>query len=884
MHKSCLFKSSIGSFALLFLTWGIAFAQTVPLPEETLGFKVGADYHLVTYEQALAYFKALEAASSRIKLFEMGKTAMGKPMIYAVISSEDNMAKLDHYKEISQKLALVRDLTDDEANRLAAEGRAVVWIDVGIHASECAPAQAAIQLAYDLVTAEDPETRLIRENTILLLVFANPDGMQMLAEWYLPNVGTPYETSSMPWLYHMYAGHDNNRDSYMNNLPETRNITRAINREWYPVILYDHHQTAPFPARIWIPPAAEPTNPNLHPLFIRGKNLVGSAMAYDFDRKGQEGAISRIVFDFIYPGYEDSFCDFFNVISIMTEIAHYRYATPHFYTVSDFPEDYKDFTIGAFYPSPWKGGWWRLKDGIEYALTASRSVLRTASVYREVFLFGKYQMGRDTIALFEREPPYAWIIPQAQHDPTAACRLIDNLIFAGIEVYEAGESFVCDGVSHEKGTWVIPMNQPFARFVKAIFEEQDYPDLTKYPNLWQGIVRPQSLADIFLPPYDLAGWTLPYQMGVKALPANSPLGAGLVAIDKTAYPEAKVAESAGQAYLISSATNNSFIAANRILQKGGRVSRIKEPAKIGGQSYPAGTFVISTRNVSRPFMDSLASELNLPVMGIETQLNAPSFSLRSPKIALYQSWSASSDEGWTRWLLEQYEFPFVNIHDAEIRAGNLKNRFDVLIIPSMSTDAIVNGHEKGTMPPRYVGGITEAGVRNIKKFVEDGGTLVALNSGCAFALEQLGLPVSDVLANLRSAMRRYDPQQGESRREPPKFACPGSLLRMEFDTRHPVAYGMPEEGSGMFYRSAAFDILPTFEEKKAAAIAKYSEKDLLMSGYLLGEQYLQNKTAAAEVPLGKGRVILLGFAVQNRGQTHGTFKLLFNSLFYPAMQ
>ncbi len=884
MDKIYFSRPIIGFLILFFIAWGVTFTQTIPSPEEILGFTVGTDYHLASYEQAIEYFRSLEAASPRVKLFEMGKTSMGKPMIYAVISSEENMAKLDRFKEISKKLALAKDLTDEGAHRLAAEGRAVVWIDVGIHASECAPAQSAIQLAYDLVVSEDPETRLIRENTILLLVFANPDGMQLLAEWYLPNVGTPFEISPMPWLYHLYAGHDDNRDSYMNNLAETRNITRVVNREWYPVILYDQHQTAPFPARIWIPPAAEPTNPNLHPLFIRGKNLVGSAMAYDFDRKGQEGAISRIVFDFIYPGYEDSFCDFFNVISIMTEIAHYRYATPHFYTVDDFPSEYKDFTIGAFYPSPWKGGWWRLKDGVEYAITASKSVLHTAAVYRETFLYGKYLMGRDTVALFEKEPPFAWIIPQDQHDPTAACRLIDSMILAGIEVYQAEKPFVCDGVSHKQGTWVIPMNQPFSRFVKAIFEEQAYPDLTKYPNLWQGIVRPQNLADIFLPPYDIAGWTLPYQMGVNVLAANSPLEASLVSIQKAALPETKVAGKANYAYLISSRTNNSFVAVNRILKKGGQVFRIKESLKIGDQSYPPGTFVVPCQGVSGSFMDSLVEELNLSIKGIEKHLNTTLFSIKEPRVALYQSWTASTDEGWTRWLLEQYEFPFVNIHDAEVRAGNLKARFDTLIIPSMSTGAIVNGHEIGTMPSRYLGGITGAGVRNIKKFVEDGGILVALNSACLFALEELGLPVNDALKNLRSSGRRYDPEEAESRPGPPKFACPGSILRMEFDTRHPVAYGMPEEGYGMFYRSAAFDILPTFEEKPAVAISKYSQADLLMSGYLLGEQYLHNKASAADVPLGEGRVILLGFAVQNRGQTHGTFKLLFNSLFYSIMK
>ena len=876
MPKSRPFLSRLltGTLIFLVMSWGILFAQNVPLPEKILGFKVGADYHLATYEQALRYFQALEVASSRIKLFEMGKTAMGKPMIYAVISSVDNITKLDHYKKISQKLALAKDLTDGEAHRLAEEGKAVVWIDVGIHASECAPAQSSIQLAYDLVTAEDPESRLIRENTILLLVFANPDGMQMLAEWYLPNVGTPYEISSMPWLYHLYAGHDNNRDSYMNNLPETRNITRIVNREWYPVILYDHHQTAPFPARIWIPPAAEPTNPNLHPLFIRGKNLVGSAMAYDFDRKGQEGAISRVVFDFIYPGYEDSFCDFFNVISIMTEIAHYRYATPHFYTVNDFPEEYKDFTLGAFYPSPWKGGWWRLKDGIAYALTASKSVLHTASIYRERLLYGKYQMGRDTIALFEKEPPYAWIIPQDQPDITTACRLIDNLIFAGIEVYETQESFVCDGISHKQGTWIIPMNQPFSRFVKAIFEEQAYPNLTKYPNLWQGIVRPQSLADVFLPPYDLAGWTLPYQMGVKVLAANSPVKTGLTPIEQATHPEAEVSGKAGYAYLVSSGANNSYIAANRILKMGGQVLRTQESIVVGGETFPPGSFVIPSRSVSASFMGPLAEELNLPIKGIDSRINTKTHSLKSPKVGLYQSWSASSDEGWTRWLLEQYEFPFVNIHDAEVRAGNLNSRFDVIIIPSMSTDAIVNGHEKGTMPPQYVGGITESGAANIKKFVEDGGTLVTLNGGCLFALEKLGLPVNDALKDLRG-----------SRRQPnTEFACPGSILRMEFDTRHPVAYGMPKEAPGMFYRSAAFDVHPAYGKNPAKAIAKYSKNDLLMSGYLLGEKFLRNKTAAVDVPLGEGKVVLLGFAVQNRAQTHGTFKLLFNSLFYATMR
>ena len=883
LKKNFHFFRVLLTFFLVFLLGiGISFAQKVPAPEEILGFKVGADYHLVDYKQALEYFSTLEKASPRMKVFEMGKTEMGKPMIYAVISSEENMANLERYKEISRKLALAKGLTDEEAKRLAAEGKAVVWIDVGIHASECAPTQHAIQLAYDLVTDEDSETRFIRDNTILLLVFANPDGMQLLADWYHPNVGTPYEVSRMPWVYNKYVGHDNNRDSYMLNMKETQNITRIVNQEWFPVVLYDHHQTAPFPARIWLPPAAEPTNPNLHPLFIRGKNLIGCAMGYAFDRKGQTGAISRVNFDFIYPGYEDTFCDFFNVISIMTEVAHYQYATPRFYTVNDFPEAYRDFTIGAFYSSPWKGGWWRLRDGVEYSLTASKAVLHTAALYREMFLYGKYQMGRDTIAKFRKEPPHAWIIPQDQWDPPVAARLLNNMIYSGINVYSAREFFVSDGISYPAGTWVIPMDQSFALFVKAVFEEQVYPDLTKYPMLWQGIVRPQNFPNAYLPPYDMAGWTLPYQMGVKVTAANTPLEVSLEPVEKAVPPAGKVKKGAGYAYLISPKENNSFIAINRILKKGGRVIRAKESFSLGGKSYPPGTFVVLSNSISRSFMEGLAKELFLTIGGTGGQVSAKTYRLKAPRVAFYKSWTGSKDEGWTRWIFEQYEFPFKNIFDAEVRAGELGKRFDVLVIPSMSTDDIVNGNSQGSVPPQYVGGITEAGVRNIKKFVEEGGTLVTLNSGCLFAIDKLDVPVSDAQKEVGPIRRRGYDQEGAA--QPTKFACPGSVLRMEFDPKHPVAYGMPEEAPGMFYQSTAFDILSSFGEKQPVAVVRYAGGDLLMSGYLLGQKYLQKKTAVVEVPLGKGKVILLGFAVQNRAQPHGTFKLLFNSLYYGVAQ
>jgi len=566
----------------------------------------------------------------------------------------------------------------------------------------------------------------------------------------------------------------------------------------------------------------------------------------------------------------------------MTETAHYRYATPRFYTVNDFPEQYRDFTIGVFYPSPWKGGWWRLRDGVEYCLTASKSVLHTAALFREMFLYSKYQMGRDNIARFRKEPPYAWIIPKAQWDTPTAARLLNKMIFAGIDVYKAEKPFISDGISYPAGTWILPMNQPFALFVKAVFEEQAYPDLTKYPTLWQGIVRPQNFPDAYLPPYDMAGWTLPYQMGVKVLAANTPLEVRLTPVKKAVPPAGSVERGVGYAYLISPKTNNSFIAINRILKEGGQVLWAKETFRAEGKSYPPGTLIVLSKSVSRSFMDSLAKELFLTIGGTGSRVAVKTYKLKAPRIALYKPWTASMDEGWTRWLLEQYEFPFANIYNAEVRAGELEKKFDVLVIPSISTDIIVNGHKPGIIPPQYVGGITNSGVRNIKKFVEEGGTLVTLRQGCLFAIDKLGLPVSDALKDLRPPPRRFYAQAGEDKLKPPKFACPGSILRMEFNSKHPVAYGMPEEGPGMFYRSTAFDLLSSFEAKMPVAIAKYPEESFLMSGYLMGEKYLQRKAAAVDVPLGKGRVILLGFAVQNRAQPQGTFKLLFNSLYYGA--
>jgi hypothetical protein len=840
----------------------------VPAPEEVLGFKVGADYHLATYTQAIQYFKVLASHSDRIKLFDMGRSSTGLTMTYAVISAPENLAALDRYKDIMRRLSLAQ-ASPDEARGLAREGKAVIYIDGGLHASECAPAQHNIQLAYNLVTARDERSLRILRDVILVLVFPNPDGMNMLAEWYLPNVGTPYEISPMPHLFHKYAGHDNNRDSYIGALVETRNLNVLVNKEWFPVILYNHHQTAPFPARIWTPPNSEPTNPNVHPLIVRWQNLIGSAMGAAFDAEGKEGAISRILFDTWYPGYMTQVQDSHNIISILTETALYEYATPHFYTVQDFPQAYQDLTMSAFYPNPWKGGWWRIKDAVDYCLTASLAVLETGSKFREELLYNKYVMARDVMSRFTHEPPYAWIIPQRQRDLPSTVLLLERMSQLGIDIYRADEPFTSDGLTHPAGTYIVPLSQPFGLFFKNVFEEQHYPDLRKYPDLWQGIVQSKKFEAAPLESYDMMGWTLPYQFGLDAVAAQTPLSVRMSPVDKPAWPAVRVPDHPGYGYLIGHETNNSLAATSRLLKLGARVAWAKKGFPLRATEYPAGTIIVPAgAGVTPAVMNRIAADLGVTISPCPDKPKVETLDLRAPRLGVYQSWVPSEDEGWSRLILEQYEIPYTTLHDADIRAGNLRSNYDVILLPdAWSVELLTQGFPTGMMPPSFAGGLTVNGVRNLKTFAEEGGTLIFLNSVSNLALEAFGLPVRNVLKNVK--------------RE--EFVCDGSLLRLNFDVSQPIAYGLPAEAAGVFSNSCAFEVMPSFEAKKETrSVAKYAGEALLMSGYIYGEKLIQNKSAVLDVPLGQGRVILLGFPVQFRAQPYGTFKLLLNAVFYGA--
>jgi len=831
-------KPVVPASALFLLFSAAALAQNLPSPESVLGHKPGDDFYLANYDESREYFRKLAAASDRVKIVNVGKTTRGLDWEIAIISSPKNLAQLDKYKDISHRLALGRGLDDATAKALSREGKAIVHIDGGLHSTEVAGAQHSIALAWKLVsTKNDPQIDAILDNVILMLwPTLNPDGQNEVVSWYRKNLGTPYEVSPLPDLYQEYVGHDNNRDGYMNNMLESRDVTRT-ELEWDPVIFYCQHQTAPFPARIFIPPFVEPISSNIHPLMARWLNVLGMNMAAYLDGHDMPGAIHRTGFDNWYPGFLDFTHIFRNSISFFTETALYRYATPHFYTVDEFPKDRAGLRSEVFYSSPWKGGWWRLADAVHYMEGASMSVLDTAARYHEELLFNRYQAARDNISRFQKEPPYAYIIPREQHDGPEAAALVEKLMTNGIEVHVATQPFAASGRQY-KDAWVVLMDQPFSPLVKELFEAQ------RYPEIRDGSNGPP------IRPYDVAGWTLPLQMGVETAVVTQPVTPAqrqtLRLLAKSESIPGTV-QGTGSVYLLSRQTNQSFAALNAALDAGAQAS-------VG-----ADQFILS--GLARERMAQLAAKQSVTLQAADKSTGNP-VTTKKPRVGLYRSWNAAIDEGWTRWILENYGFSPTGLRNGDVQSGHLLERFDTILIPDAMPRAIADGFAPGTVPGEFAGGLGETGITALRAFVHGGGTLIAFNNASLFAIEALNLPVTNVVGGLK----------------PEEFFCSGSLLHVELSEEPHIALGgMQHDAAVMFERGPAFDRKPGFQ---GAVLATYP-KDInpLASGYLLHPEKIQGKAAALEVFEGRGRVYLFGFKPQWRGQSHGTYKLIFNAIY-----
>ncbi len=855
--------------SVLFSLLTIQLQAQIPAPEEILGFKVGADYKIADYDQVTEYYQKLAASTDRVKMMEIGKSVMGKSIWMLFISSEENMKSLEKWRTTAEKLARA-EISQEEAEALINSGKAVVWFDAGMHATERACAQMAVELAYKLASLENAEMQKIRDNVVTLMVpVINPDGLDIVADWYRKNLGTPYETSRPPILYQKYVGHDNNRDWFMNNMPETKAVTKVLYSDWYPQIVHNHHQTSPAWARIFLPPFRSPVNTRIHPGVTTGVNLVGTAMANRFAMEKMPGVISGTNFSMWWNGGMRTAPYYHNMIGILTETAHAT-PTPRYYDPEKKPSTVAGIRSDGseiFYPYPWEGGESHFRDAVDYMLTASMAVLDIAADRREEFLRNIYLMGRDAIE--NENEAFAYIIPKAQWDESEAINLVQILQRGGLQAHEATTAFTANGKAYEKGAIIFYGAQAFRPFLVDLLEKQEYPNQYLYPG---GPPKP---------PYDLAGWSLPMQMGVmvdrveERFDASTSKLEGLLQLST-----GKVQGRGRRGFVFSCRENAAYTVVNAALKKGLEVSILQDSVVIGEQRMGPGAFLLNGDNLDNE-VKYMASNYGVDFYGLERSLDVPVKAMQKVKLGIYKSWVASMDEGWSRWVFEQHEFDIDTLHDQAILNGDL-SQYHAIVLPSQRGSTIMNGYSESRMPKAYTGGIGIDGVARLADYVESGGTLITFDQASDFAIDHLGLPIRNVTAGLADT----------------RFFIPGSLIRADVDTEHSLAYGVQEEVAASFSRSRAYQVIkPSYrgeggEEKIKKApepdidvVVKFADRDLLMSGWALGEErYIKGKSAMLKAPYGAGNVVLFSFRPQFRGQPRATYKLIFNAIFQAAAE
>jgi hypothetical protein len=843
-------------------------AAQAPTPEAHFGFRMGTDRRLAPAEAIEQYFDLVAARTDRVKIVDIGSTTEGHRTVAAIVSSPENIRNLDAIRAANQRLADPRTLAPEEAARLAVTHKAVLAIGGSIHASEVGATQAANELLYSLASSTDPPILSVLQNVIIILIPSlNPDGHRLVAEWYEREKGTPFEGGPMPWLYHKYVGHDINRDAFMMNMPESRNLARFFYTEWHPQVFLTMHQMEPNGPRFFVPPNDDPIDQNYDPLIWRTAALLGSAMAFELQRDHHTGVLSNGMYDYYWPGYEDSAPLGHNTVCLLTEVAGIKIATPVTVEAAELHAGQKglpEYKAQINFPDPWPGGAWTLRDIVDYDLSAVRGLLFAVAAYREQIVRNFYDMGRRAVETGKAGGPFAFIIPPEQLDPQATAKLEELLIQGGVEIQRALDPFRADGDPYPAGADIILLAQPYRGYVKTLLERQAYPARRRSPDS-----PPER-------PYDVTGWTLPLQMGIDVReiartfqpPAMSRLS-GAVITPATVW-------GGGQRkpafYVIDARGDGGALAANRLIAAGGDVSWMTHPLDAGGFHYAAGSLIVPYSSAVEKIVARIAAELGLRADGMTGKPPADARSIGRARVALYKPWVENIDEGWTRWLLERYEFPFASITDADVRGGNLRLKYDAIILPSAPADHLIAGHPSGVVPPEYAGGLSETGVAALKAFVEAGGTLICLDQAGSLAIEAFALPIQDV-AHIEDS----------------KFYCPGSLLRVELDPSQPLAFGMNPHAAGFFAFSSAFEPAapprPTdrrgddFAPGSIQTIARYGNRDLLLSGWLEGEEVIAGRSAVVHAAVGMGHVVLLGFPVQHRAQSYATFRLLFNAIF-----
>lgn len=885
-------------------------------PSEAFPQEPGSDYFLANYTQYAAYLQTLAQQSDRMKLVNIGKSAEGRDQWMAIVSSPENLARLDEYRDIARRLAKAEGVGDEEAKELAANGKAVVWIDAGLHATETVTTQSQIHVIYRMLSQNDPETMRVLDDVIALFPHDNPDGLELVADWYMRK-DNPQEREfdSIPRLYQKYVGHDNNRDSFMAQMPETENANRVMFREWFPQIIFNQHQTGPAGMVVFVPPFRDPFNYNYNPLVMTTLSEVGSAMHSRLVAEDKPGSGMRSVAPYStwHNGMFRSVAYFHNAVGLLTEII----GGPTPQRIPLVPETQ---LARNDEPMPIAPQEWHLSDSLEYQWFLDRAVLDYASRNRERLLLNMYKMGstniakgnedswtitpndvdavkaaagdapppaeagidarraRDRVAsdLYsmlqqpENRDPRGYIIPAGQDDMPTTVTFLNALIKNGVDVEQASASFSVGGETYPAGSYVVKTAQAYRPHVLDMFEPQDHPHDFEYPG-----GPPKA-------PYDITGYTLAYQMGIdfdRVLEGfDGPFTRVQGLIDT---PAGTIEGTGGAGWLVPHTINNGFTLTNRLQEAGVPVSWVMQPIEAGGHSFQPGAVWVPNSGAAQQILTAGAAELGIDAFGVASAPAVDTLSLKKPRIGLIDVYGGNMPSGWTRWLLEQYEFPYSVVYPQELDRGDLDDKYDVLIFMDGTVpgdeDSLYHGPRESDQPDAedipeeyrpWLGDITrEQTVPQIAEFARQGGTVITVGSANRLA-EYLGVPVEAALyeqdGNARKTLERRD------------FYIPGSLLTARVDNAQPLAFGMPDKVDLFFDDDQSFRATG----QGATPITWFDTETPLHSGWALGQEKLNDTVAVFDADLGQGKVFMMAPQVTQRAQPYATFKLLFNGLFY----
>lgn len=912
---------SIIMFGLLLIIplSGLKAQVSITTPHDFFGIDIGDDYNLVNYTSAVEYWKILEKESPRMIIEEIGTTAEGRPQYMATISSPENISNLDRYRDISRKLALAKDITEEEARMLSQEGKSVIWIDGGLHATEVVGSHQLIETVYRLVSADDAETMRILDDVIILAVFANPDGLELVADWYMRK-DNPEDrsTGNLPRLYHKYVGHDNNRDSYMVTQPETENMARIMYRTWYPQIMYNHHQTGPNGLIVFIPPFRDPVNYNFDPLLITGIETVGIAMHNRLISEGKPGSGMRSSASYStwFNGNLRTTGYFHNQLGILTEIK----GNPTPVEIEFNPARQLQTTD---IPYPVEPGIFPFRDAIEYSYTMNMAILDYASRYREPLLYNRYLMGRNNIEkgsrdnwtihpkvidelnrkvaeeagrggqqgaaqargrrglspeymkylrLPENRDPRAYIIPSDQPDFPTAVKFVNTFIKNGVTVHTAVSDFVVGGKRYPAGSFIFKTDQAFRPHILDLFEPQDHPNDFAYEG------GPP------IRPYDNAGYTLAFQMGIDFDRIFEPVEGNFKELTDLASPlKGLVTGSSKPAgYLLDHSVNDAAIVMNRLIAEKEKIFWLGEEISYKGKKYPAGTIYIPSSRSADAVVTKAASELGINFTGLDASPKAAALKINPVRIGLWDRYGGSMPSGWTRWVMEQFEFPFEIVYPKRLDSGNLNRDFDVLVFVTGAISGVESRYASSMesnvedIPEEYrewLGRVTsEVTIPKLIEFIRNGGTIVAIGSSTAIA-ESAELPITDHIVDGEGKHLTSD-----------KYYIPASILQVRVDNTVPVAYGMEERVDVFFDNSPVFRLKPEADKQGITTVAWFDSDRSLRSGWAWGQDRLYGGVAIADAKIGKGNLYLFGPEILYRAQSHGTFKLLFNGIYLSASE